>query len=450
MKKRAYRLRYSHEEIEAQTPFGRQPELLMANPQPVAEDALQSIDEALKNPIGSPSLTDVIAGGKSVVVVISDSTRTTASDVFLPLIIRELNAAGIRDRNISIVVALGIHRPQTKEEHHGLLGEEVYRRFTPIDHDAREKSGLVMLGKTTRGTEVAVNSIVAEADRIVLTGAVSPHYFAGFGGGRKSIMPGVCSLDANLQSHLLVFNPAPNRGRNRDVHVARLAGNPVHEDMVEAAKMVGPHFMLNTIVTPEKGLAAAFAGDFIKAHEAACFHYVENFSIVVGEQADLTIVSCGGYPKDINFIQAHKAIHSAYSITRPGGWMIVLAECGDGFGHPGFIDWFRFDDAAEFEEELRTNYHIYGQTAYATFEKATSVNIALVSKLSPGDVKRMRMRSAGSFEEAYRMAAADLPADFNSYIIPAAPSTLFLTENERAESLASIGWSHSSGRRKVS
>ncbi|MBI5118658.1 nickel-dependent lactate racemase [Candidatus Poribacteria bacterium] len=439
MTKRKYRLNYGHEEVDVDAPLGREPKFLTPSSPAVANDTSHIIKCALDNPIDSPPLTDVVSGAKRVAIVASDSTRATSSHLFLPHIIEELNAAGIPDRNITIVIALGIHRPQTKEEHRGLLGDQLYRRFAPIDHDSRNRDNLVSYGKTSRGTEVAVNRTVAEADRIVLTGAVSPHYFAGFGGGRKSIMPGVCSLEASLQSHLLVFNPPPGRGRNPNARVARLAGNPVHEDMLEAAGMVGPHFMLNSIVTPEKELAAVFAGNFIKAHEAACFHYIKNFSIVVPEQADLTVVSCGGYPKDINFIQAHKAIHSAHSVTKPGGWMIVLAECADGFGHPGFIDWFRFDDAIEFEQELRANYHIYGQTAYAAFEKAMSVNIALISRLDPLDVQRMKMRPAASFEEAYRAATANLPNDFTTYIIPAASSTLFLPENERSRSLASIG-----------
>lgn len=405
---------------------------------------------ALENPIGSPPLSEIVSRGDRVAIVASDITRSTASDVFLPILVEELNAAGIPDRDIAIVIALGIHRPQTEGEHRSLLGDALYERIRPIDHDARDRAGLVSYGTTSRGTEVAVNRTVAEADKVILTGAVGPHYYAGFGGGRKSIMPGVCSLEANLQSHMLVFEPSPARGRNAGARVARLAGNPVHEDMLEAAKMVGPHFMLNTIVGPEKTVAAAFAGDFVAAHEVACAHYIDNFSVVVAEPADLTIVSCGGSPKDINFIQAHKAIHSAHPVTRPGGWMLVVAECGDGLGYPGFIDWFRFDDAAEFEEELRANYEIYGQTAYAAFEKATTVNIALVSGLNPSDVERMRMRPCASFQQAYRTATDNLRKDFTTYIVPDASSTLLLTERERASALASISGGVSSEGGNVS
>jgi nickel-dependent lactate racemase len=390
-------------------------------------------------------LRDTVSAGDRVVIVASDTTRLTASHVFLPIVVEELNACGILDEAIDIVFALGIHRPQTEAEHRSLLGAELFERIQPIDHDAHNADTLVSYGITSRGTQVAVNRTVAEADKIILTGAVTPHYFAGFGGGRKSIMPGVCSLEANLQSHLLVFNPPPDSGRNPNVRVAHLRGNPVHEDMLEAARMVGPHFMLNTIVSSDKSVAAAFAGNYVAAHEAACTRYLESFSVVVPQRADLVAVSAGGYPKDINFIQAHKAIHSAYSVVRPEGWMIVLAQCSDGFGHPGFIDWFRFDNAADFERELRASYHIYGQTAYATFEKSSTVNIALVSDLPPSDVERMGMHPATSFEEAYRMAVDNLAEDFTSYALPAASNTLFLTEDERRSALASLCGGNSSG-----
>jgi len=423
---------------------GREPVLVAACPAEYKHDAADLIVRALDNSIDSPPLRDIASPGDKVAIVASDITRQTRSDAFLPIIVDELNSAGVPDRDIDIVIALGIHRRQTETEHRRLLGDKLFDRVRPVDHDARDRDNLVHYGKTSRGTEVAVNRTVAEADKIVLTGTVSPHYFAGFSGGRKSIMPGVCSLQANLQSHRLVFNPPPAAGRNPGARTAHLGGNLVHADMLEATEMVMPDFMLNTIVTPEKQVVAAFAGDYRTAHEAACAYYVENLSVAVPAPADLTIVSCGGHPKDINFIQAHKAIHNAFAVTRPGGWMIVLAECGDGLGYPGFIEWFRFADATEFEKKLLNDYHIYGQTAYAIFEKAAMVNIVLVSKLEPKDIERMKMRAASSFDAAYRMATGALGDDFSTYVIPSASSDLLLSESERKSAFSSIseGYPH--------
>jgi len=444
------RLKYGHKEIVIAAEKGKEPTVLDSPAQKPDLEAAAIIKNALENPIDSPRLRDIVSRGERAAIIASDTTRPTGSAIFLPIIVDELNVAGISDEDIDIIVALGIHRRQTKEEHRRLVGDKLRERIRVSDHDAFDEDALVYCGKTSRGTEVSINRKAAEAHRIVLTGAVSPHYFAGFGGGRKSILPGISSVDATLRSHLLVFNPLPAKGRNPNVRVAHLAGNPVHEDMLEAARIVNPDFVLNTIVTPEKEILAACAGNPITAHEAACAAYIKSFGVIADEPADLTIVSGGGYPKDINFIQAHKAIHSAYMVTKPGGWMIVLAECADGFGYPGFIEWFRFDNVAEFEEALRADYHIYGQTAYATFEKSITVNIVLVSDLPASEVERMKIRPAASFEDAYDIATENLRSDFTTHVIPAASSALFLTAEEHASALASISGEYRIEQREVS
>ena len=192
---REFKLRKGQDEIIIRADRGREPELLAAPFIEAHEDSDRLIRRALAEPIDSPPLRELVSRGDKVAVVASDCTRETRSDLFLPTIVEELNSAGVPDRNIAIVIALGIHRGQTGAEHRRLVGNELHERIRPVDHDPRDRAGLVSYGKTSRGTEVAVNRTVAEADKIVLTGAVSPHYFAGFGGGRKSIMPGACSLE---------------------------------------------------------------------------------------------------------------------------------------------------------------------------------------------------------------------------------------------------------------
>jgi len=407
------------------------------------------VQQSLLRPIDSVPVKNLVSAGERAVIIISDSTRASASDVILPILVEQLNSAGIPDDNIDIVVALGIHRPQTEEEKRTLTGRSIFDRIRVFNHDAYDSKNLVSIGTTSRGTPVSISRIVAEADRIITVGSVVPHYFAGFGGGRKSIMPGICSHEANLRSHFLVFDKV--RGRNPSAKTAQLAGNPVHEDMLEAAEMIAPDFTINSVLTPEKELCAVFAGELVRAHQEACASYLQHFSTVVSTAGDLTIVDCGGHPKDINFIQAHKAIQSAYSITRRGGWMIVLAECPEGFGYPGFVDWFRYNSIGEFERALRRNYEIYGQTAYAMYEKATSVNIVLVSDLAPQLVERMSMHAAPTFDEAYALAAGNLGEDFTTYVIPASSASLFHTRAEHEEAVISVKrYRNGNGEKNVS
>ncbi|HEY6008564.1 MAG TPA: nickel-dependent lactate racemase [Geobacteraceae bacterium] len=355
--------------------------------------------------------------GERVVIVTSDVTRYTGSELYLPLLVERLAAAGIHDRDIEIVVALGIHRRQTEHEHAKILGP-LYGRIRVEDHDCDDPGKLVWLGRTSGGVEVEVNRRVAEADRVILTGTIGFHYFAGFGGGRKAILPGVASRSSCMASHFAVLNPLPGSGKNARAATGVLEANPVHAAMTEACAMVEPDFILNTVLSPEKRIIAAFAGDWREAFAVGCRFYGERFSFPLAQRADLVIVSCGGYPKDINFIQAHKSMEYASQALKDGGVMILLAQCRDGYGHATFFNWFRFKELGQFEAELRRHYEINGQTAYSTLQKAQRFRVILVSGLPREEVASMGMMPARSLEEALSTAAGMLPAGHTTYVIP--------------------------------
>jgi nickel-dependent lactate racemase len=366
---------------------------------------------------GCASMLDGFRRGERVVIITSDITRYTGSEIYLPLLVERLAAAGVRETDIEIAIALGIHRKQTENEHRKILGE-LFGRIRVTDHDCDDVGKLVYLGRTANGIEVAINRSVAEADRVILTGTIGFHYFAGFGGGRKSILPGVASRKSCMASHYAVLNPEPGTGRNPRATTGNLDGNPVHEAMVEACAMVGPAFILNTVLAPDKRIIAAFAGDWQEAHLAGCRFYAEHFAAPIRERADLVIVSCGGYPKDINFIQAHKSMEYGSQALKEGGVMILLAQCRDGYGHATFFNWFRFRELPAFEAELRQHYEINGQTACATLQKARRFRVILVSALPPEEVAAMGMIPAASLEAAMAEAAALLPEDYTAYVIP--------------------------------
>lgn len=388
--------------------------VIQANPKVVDHSPEEIIAAALNR--CEAQISAMRPSGK-VVIVTSDITRYTGSEIYLPMLVERLNAAGIADDRITIVIALGIHRKQSEAEHRKITGS-LFGRVRVVDHECDDPGKLVTVGFTSGGIEVSINRTVAEADHLILTGTIGFHYFAGFGGGRKSILPGVASRAACMASHFNVLNPGEGNGKNCSATTGNLDNNPVHEAMDEACAMVPPDFILNTVLSPQKRIIAAFAGDWQGTHRDGCSFYADNFAFPLKECADLVIVSCGGFPKDINVIQSHKSMEYAGQALKEGGVMILLAECRDGYGNATFFDWFRFRDLDAFEAGLRSNYEINGQTAYSLLQKALRFRIILVSGLPPEEVRTMGLMPATSLEEALKIAHDMLPDNFKAYVIP--------------------------------
>jgi nickel-dependent lactate racemase len=361
--------------------------------------------------------------GEKVVIVTSDITRHTGSDVYLPLLVERLNLQGIPDEDMEILIALGIHRAQTSHEHEKILGA-LYSRIRVRDHDCDNPAELVSIGRTSNGIDVRINRAAVESDRLILTGVIGFHYFAGFGGGRKSVLPGIASRQACMASHFTVLNPGPGSGKNRHAVTGNLDSNPVHLAMTEACALAAPDFILNTVLSPDRQIIAAFAGQWREAHEAGCRYYREHFSYPLRAKADLVVVSCGGFPKDINLIQAHKSMEYAAQALKEGGVMILLAECRDGFGNSTFFNWFRHKRLDQFEAALREKYEINGQTAYSILQKARRFRIILVSEFPGQQVEEMGMLPAGSLDEALQHAEKFLPSDWAALVMPEGGSVL--------------------------
>lgn len=388
--------------------------IIKAEPATVASAPEELINSALD---GCQQQISAVKPSENVVIITSDITRYSGSEIYLPLLVDRLNAAGVADDRITIVVALGIHRQQTDGEHRKIVGS-LYGRIRVIDHECDDPGKLVTVGITTCGIEVSINRTVAEADHLILTGTIGFHYFAGFGGGRKSILPGVASRAACMASHFNVLNPGEGSGKNSFAVTGNLENNPVHSAMIEACAMVQPDFILNTVLSPQKSIIGVFAGHWREAHEAGCRYYAENFAYPLQNPADLAVVSCGGFPKDINVIQAHKSMEYSSQALKDGGVMILLAECRDGYGNATFFNWFRCRDLPSFEKRLRSHYEINGQTAYSQLQKALRFRIILVSTLPPEEVRTMQMIPAATLAEALQLAEEMLPEDFTAYVIP--------------------------------
>jgi len=382
-----------------------------------AGNAEELIRNALQNPIASQPLEQIVRPNESVVIVTSDITRYTGSEIYLPILVEELNQLGVADEQISILIALGIHRKQTVEEHKKILGL-LYGRIEVFDHDCDDPAQLAELGTIGENLPVFLNRRAVEADRLIVTGTIGFHYFAGFGGGRKGLVPGIASRETCMQSHFAVFNPPEVGGKHPQAITGVLDGNPVHQALLQAAQLAKPDFLLNTVLSPQKELLATFCGDLEQAHLAGCKLASEQFVVPLAEPADLAIISCGGEPKDINFIQSQKALDYGCRAVREGGTIILLAACRDGFGNATFFDWFRYQDLDEFEAALRADYQINGQTAHATLHKARRFRVLLVSEFSAEQTETMGMEKAADLQSAIEMAQANLPVAPRVVAIP--------------------------------
>ena len=357
------------------------------------------IGDAFSAPLQSPPLEDLFAPGDSVLIVVSDATRATASAQILNLLVRRLIQIGVSPSNLAIIFATGIHRPVTPAEKSELLTPFIAQRVRTLDHDAYDASQMISLGTTDRGTPVEVNRALKEFSKVIITGAIGFHYFAGFTGGRKSICPGLASARTIEATHMLALD-FETGGRRAGVGTGLLDGNAVHEECERVAALIAPSFGINSIVDERGRAVRIHAGNWRTAHRAGCSEYLDSHSVTVSEQREVVMVSCGGSPYDINLIQAHKALDMAAHACLDGGTIILLAECRDGLGQPTFLKWFEEEDSQALADCLRNGYEVNGQTAWSLLTKAERHRVYLVSDLPDDDVRRMRMIPARSLNDA--------------------------------------------------
>jgi lactate racemase len=268
------------------------------------------VGAAFDSPINAPPLDEFLKAGNSVLIVVSDATRATASAQVVNLLVRRIIQAGVAPSDIAVIFATGIHRPVTQSEKSELLSPFIAQRIRTIDHNADDTNNLISLGHTRNGIPVEVNRALKDFTHIIITGGISFHYFAGFTGGRKSICPGLASTRTIELTHMLALD-FEKGGRRHGVGTGMLEGNAVHQECDEIASVVEPSFGINTVVDELGRATGLFAGHWREAHLLGCEKYLSEHSVPIAEKRALVIVSCGGYPFDINLIQAHKALEMA-------------------------------------------------------------------------------------------------------------------------------------------
>ncbi len=362
------------------------------------KDSRAEIERALEEPIGTNRLSELVKQDNKVAIVVDDQTRSTPSNLIVLPVLDELNKAGIKDSDITVIVGCGTHRPARPEEIKAILGEETLQRVNAMSHDCRAKD-LVFLGKTkTHGTKVYVNRVFAEADVRVLIGDIGLHYYAGYGGGRKSVLPAVSGEVTIQHNHAMILHPK--------AHTGVLEGNPVHEDMVEAARLAKADFIVNIVTNGKRELVRAFAGDVEQAFYEGVKLVDDMYKVPIERRADIVIVSPGGHPFDIDLYQAHKAVDDALEAVKRGGVIIWAAECPDGHGNDVFYDWMtRFKDLKEMETEIKKHFQLGGHKAYYLAKSLEKVRIILVSTLPDYHaVGTFRLRTARALNDALRDA----------------------------------------------
>ncbi len=389
-------------------------------------DEIAAVRDALRQPIGTPPLRDIVKPGESVALIVNDITRLTRSELMLPPLVDELNAAGIPDHQITIVFALGIHRAQTPEERRRILGDDLFRRLRSVDHDAFDDTNLVTIGTTSFGNRVEINRTVWESDRIILTGEIIYHLIAGYSGGRKSLVPGVAGARTTTFNHGMIFDPRCRSGV--------LEGNPAHEDLLEAARFANPGFILNLVLSPEGHLVRAVAGHMEHAHREGCRTVDQMLRADLDEPFDLIVASAGGYPLDIDLRQAHKGLENAVQALRPGGTILFYAECPSGSGHPAVDEYaWKYSNDSEMERALRVKFEVGGHKAWWLARLGRLYHVHLVSTLPEAFVRQFGFHpvSPQQHQQALDTLIAAAGPDARIGVLPYSGFTLpFITNQE--------------------
>ena len=415
-----FNLKFGREEINLEIEQKNLLGVLKANMVEGGLTGTQEVKKALGHPINSQRLRNIVKPGEKVTIITSDITRPMPSKVVLPHILDELNIAGVNNEDITIVFALGSHRAHTEDEKKHLVGEEIYNKFKCIDSDTQD---FIHLGYTSNNTPIDIFRPVVEADRRICLGNIEYHYFAGYSGGAKAIMPGVSTRAAVQANH--------SRMVDKNAYAGNLDSNPVRIDIEETIKLVPIDFILNVVLNEEKEIIKAVAGNYIHAHRNGCRFLDTLYKVELKEKADIVITSIGGYPKDINLYQAQKALDNAKHAVKDGGIIILVASCKEGLGEKVFEDWMlEANSPGELIERVERKFELGGHKAAAIAMVLERARVFLVSEMDEDFVNKIFLEPYNDVQNAYNNAIKIMGQDAKVLVIPNGGSILpFLDED---------------------
>ena len=399
--------------------------LVAAHPTPDADTQQERVQKALEHPIGSQRLCDLAREKRHVLIITSDHTRPVPSRITMPLLLEEVRRNN-PDVRLTILIATGMHRPTTQQELRARFGDGIVDREEIVVHRAEADEDMVFMGTLPSGGELWLNRLVREADLVISEGFIEPHFFAGFSGGRKSILPGICNAVTVNENHSYkaIASPYSTTGV--------LEHNPIHEDMVYAARAVNVQFIMNVALNAEKKVIAAFAGDLEQAH-AKGVEFVRSLAQCPSVEGDIVITSNGGYPLDQNLYQSPKAVATAEACCREGGVIIMCASCCDGMGGTHFEKLIVRGTVDEIDDYLskippkETIPEMWCAQIFARILKKHKV-ILVTTYLDHEMVRKANMIPASSPDEALEMAYEIMGRDAEVVVIPDGVAVLAVKE----------------------
>lgn len=388
--------------------------ILMANDVPRGLMNEEEVRRALENPIGTPRLKDIVKPGEKIAIITSDITRPCPTYRIMPPLLEELYSAGCRPEDITLVFALGSHRKHTPAEMLKLAGQRAINEIECVDSDPDD---CVHIGVTDCGTPVDITCVVAEADRRICLGNIEYHYFAGYSGGAKAIMPGSSTPAAIQANHSMMVRDECCAGN--------LDGNPLRQDIEQAAAMTGVDFIVNVVLDEHKQIVRAVAGDLVKAHREGCKFLDGMYMKPIEQRADIVIVSQGGAPKDLNLYQTQKALDNAKHAVKKGGTIILIGSCKEGLGSKVFEEWLLAAPTAHsMIERIGREFQLGGHKAAAIAMVLENAEIYLVSDMADDFVESIFLKPAHSAQEAFDAAMQRLGPDATVLCMPYGGSTL--------------------------
>ena len=411
-------LRYGDGTVPLDVDDRRAPHVIHLNALPVLKHPLEEACRVLAAPTGHAPLAEDLRSKKpeKIVVVINDETRPTPYEVLFPALLEAFAAAGVRDDQVTFLIATGTHRLQSDELNRRLYGSGMIDRFRFVCHVCTDDSSLVSLGRLPSGYEFVLNRLAVEADYLITLGVVSPHYFAGYSGGRKSILPGICGKKTVQDNHARMVEILD--------HMPPIRENPISLEMIEAALRVGVNFVFNAVMNADNQVVRLVAGDLVEAWYEAVDTSSSMYEIPFTDPVDIAVSSACGYPRDVNWYQAQKAIDHADKIVKPGGTIIVCGECRDGYGNNVFEEWMKKKlPPEEVMREIRAHFVLGGHKAFAFAKVASEKKLVLVSSMNAEDTATLYGTKAASVQEAFDQAVAAHP-DASIAIMPEGGLTL--------------------------